>query len=371
MTDLGTAGVLALGDHNVLADGMQAFHWDVTYGKSPYLRSSQEELLHNWIAKGQGDLLHSLTWNDEAGDIQDSCFKSTSTGAGKKLLFESIATRWGFRDDKLKLKTSRIGSRRFGRSARFTFVISANVGGLVELRFARMEADNMGSLGTQWMDLHAKHAFLNRGQDYVLWAGEAWVQLSSKAFEVCDVKGQDSDSLVQCLNKLVKDGSLQYATIVINNDSGTFKAGASVDVRKKVRAILGAALGGTDRLNVCSIPDLIKDPPGAKYYAVHDLPREMRKYHEKEGIYHYLWQTVELLLPGIKEDSVEEFDSLHEAKEYFMREMVIKGKAVFAPKIFEGFMPNSEDVLSETNKDAPCPDHRVIYNYDMLATMRS
>lgn len=271
----GTSGVLALGVHdlNGVVGNMTVYHWSVGYDKSPYRRRKNgEKLMTKFLFE---DKLHRLE------------FKRSACAMDEKV-WPALVTRLGFEPRKLHLQDA-TDSQLYGHSARVTYVLTANTGGIIELRFARMESNlnvdgsPIGSYLTAWKDTNGKHSFLNRHQDYVLWAGEAWVQFTTEAVALCSERTKFKfkpsralkrigllsrliytahTSYSQCLRNLLGKNppfDLVYATIIFNNDSGTFKAAGDMKTRTNVKTLIESAIGPRAKINVC--PLLIPGQP--------------------------------------------------------------------------------------------------------------
>lgn len=246
--ELGIGGVAALGAEaaRVAAD-MRVFHWDVNYAKSPFLSNLKE----NFVARKAE--LHTIPWSHHCR-------------AGKNEVFARMANKWGFRaPTKMRLTEEQFGTSLFARTSKFTWAISANVGGLLEFRFAMMEAESGNKQMGELMDLNAKHAFLVRTEDYAMYAGEAWVQFTPEALKDCGTKA-GKKGVINCLVGKMDDPE-KNAMLVLDNDSGTFKASPAIDIRQKVQKLLLTAWGSHLRINVCSLPGLmpdeLDDKPGA------------------------------------------------------------------------------------------------------------
>lgn len=246
-------GVLNLGvnDPKHEAMRMRTFHWDVSYAHSPFQSVALEETMF----KISGPYIHHMPWSLEY---------CTQSGIWEKLVGK-MGSPAGKHDD------------RYGRSGRMTFVVTANVAGMIELRFARIEdkfcpAKWCNDIGNKIKDMQGKHAFLNRAQDIVTWAGEVWLQVTPKAMTRCSENFKRPSLLNRCLKQQVAKGEV---VVIFNNDSGTYKVSDDIEIRIAVQKLLLQALGPKANVQVCGGPFYSGEggPPCPLQSALYSTPK--------------------------------------------------------------------------------------------------
>lgn len=211
-----------------LAKDARVYHWNPYYPTSPFLDKKKKAgmyLFSNSLKQGKKDC-----WPVE--QAKSCCIPDPRNNPEFGLSF------WRIFLNKLNTVDDDGNYLHEKDGRRFTYVISAPQNSVeIEWRLARMEGETLGTVGGKSIhDMKSKHAWLSGAQDWVIWAGELWVQ--AKPGKVA------SESTP--LNDLM---------IVMDANSGTFSPGAEYAVRKRVQQMIMAALQiGSDQVAVCHGP---------------------------------------------------------------------------------------------------------------------
>lgn len=222
-----------------LADSLRVWHWNPNYPKSPYTSGFKRASVSSISPTLKMSSYNCRLPNREAGS---ACCLGIGTDKwtlflSRLKLIEKCRAPKGFCFQQEK-------SRR-----RFTFTITAPINSKdLEFRAAKMESKFLNGLPglDQLHDLKSKHAFLAQFKDWVIYAGEMWVQPR--------LDGKLSD-----FAKTGQGITPEDAVLVIDNNSGTMAPGAEDDVRLGVQKLLMKALGvGEENIEVCQGPFSMK-----------------------------------------------------------------------------------------------------------------
>jgi len=232
--DWGTAAIVHLGlsaEVRQLASSAQAWHWNPFYTSSPYLSSTMLRMMPVVSENIAMEKAHCTPLLGEAPS--STCCIGDDTD------------RWTLFLD--KLNTYKDGQYKTEKNyGRFTYVITApQESENIEWRIAKMELNRKrNGTRSKMYDMKSKHAWLANRHDWVLYAGEMWIQ----------AKPGTSASAVKDVNDLM---------LVLDTNSGTFSPGAELGTRRTIQKMIMSALRvGPGQVAVCPGPFQIDQAGG-------------------------------------------------------------------------------------------------------------
>lgn len=207
----GTLATIHLGlDADVRSFAAKAIAWHWYPNKlSPYTNTAWQ----NFVSFASSDL--TMSENDCSLKANQASEPSCCIGEG--------TSRWEVFLS--RLNTFRDGAYKFNKDGTlFTYIITApRKSADIEWRIARSESRFNTKVINVMYDVQSKHGYLADFRDYVLYAGEMWIQAKVGESPRADLAAEN-------------------LMVVLNTDSGTFAPGADVEDRKVIQQMVMAGL---------------------------------------------------------------------------------------------------------------------------------